>query len=87
VEISLNDANGKSYVYGYIPIIIAKCVLFLKEKGNTVYYSTTPKVTAVFPKLSLKRDALQTTIYFLSSKKWPTNAFHYMKFMEIRHQE
>jgi hypothetical protein len=40
VAISLFDEQGKSYIYGYIPIIIAKCGVFLKEKGmwqiNTV---------------------------------------------------
>lgn len=35
VAISLTDENGESYVYGYVPIVIAKCGVFLKEKGNT----------------------------------------------------
>jgi hypothetical protein len=33
VAISLNDANGQSYIYGYVPIVVAKCGVFLKEKG------------------------------------------------------
>lgn len=33
VAISLQDAEGKSYVYGYVPIVVAKCGVFLKEKG------------------------------------------------------
>ena len=35
VAISLTDEKGESYVYGYVPIVIAKCGVFLKEKGTT----------------------------------------------------
>jgi hypothetical protein len=34
VAISLVDDNGKSYIYGYVPIVVAKCGVFLKEKGT-----------------------------------------------------
>lgn len=33
VAISLVDEKGKSYIYGYVPIVVAKCGVFLKEKG------------------------------------------------------
>lgn len=33
VAISLIDEHGKSYIYGYVPIVVAKCGVFLKEKG------------------------------------------------------
>jgi hypothetical protein len=33
VAISLIDENGQSYIYGYVPIVVAKCGVFLKEKG------------------------------------------------------
>ena len=33
VAISLVDEDGKSYIYGYVPIVVAKCGVFLKEKG------------------------------------------------------
>jgi hypothetical protein len=33
VAISLTNDNGESFVYGYVPIVIAKCGVFLKEKG------------------------------------------------------
>lgn len=33
VAISLVDENGESYIYGYVPIVVAKCGVFLKEKG------------------------------------------------------
>ena len=32
VAISLEE-NGQSYIYGYVPIVVAKCGVFLKEKG------------------------------------------------------
>lgn len=34
VAISLVDDTGKSYIYGYVPIVVAKCGVFLKEKGT-----------------------------------------------------
>lgn len=34
VAISLVDENGESYIYGYVPIVVAKCGVFLKEKGR-----------------------------------------------------
>lgn len=33
VAISLVDENGQSYIYGYVPIVVAKCGVFLKEMG------------------------------------------------------
>ena len=34
VAISLYNDDGKSYIYGYVPIVVAKCGVFLKEKGK-----------------------------------------------------
>jgi GTPase-activating protein SAC7 len=34
VAISLSDGNGQSYIYGYVPIVVAKCGVFLKERGK-----------------------------------------------------
>ena len=34
LAISLVDEDGKSYIYGYVPIVVAKCGVFLKEKGG-----------------------------------------------------
>ncbi|KAF2762543.1 RhoGAP-domain-containing protein [Pseudovirgaria hyperparasitica] len=36
VAISLYDQDGKSYIYGYVPIIVAKCGVFLKEKATEI---------------------------------------------------
>ncbi|KAG5922514.1 hypothetical protein E4U42_005443 [Claviceps africana] len=36
VAISLIDENGQSYIYGYVPIVVAKCGVFLKEKATGV---------------------------------------------------
>jgi len=42
VAISLIDENGKSYIYGYVPIVVAKCGVFLKEKGSFCAHATPP---------------------------------------------
>lgn len=39
VAISLVDDHGKSYIYGYVPIVVAKCGVFLKEKGTYIVKS------------------------------------------------
>ncbi|KAL7788325.1 RhoGAP protein [Trichoderma ceciliae] len=36
VAISLVDEQGKSYIYGYVPIVVAKCGVFLKEKATGI---------------------------------------------------
>ncbi|KAI0887494.1 RhoGAP-domain-containing protein [Annulohypoxylon maeteangense] len=36
VAISLVDEKGKSYIYGYVPIVVAKCGVFLKEKATGI---------------------------------------------------
>ncbi|KAL2134266.1 hypothetical protein VTI74DRAFT_633 [Chaetomium olivicolor] len=36
VAISLVDEEGKSYIYGYVPIVVAKCGVFLKERATEV---------------------------------------------------
>lgn len=40
VAISLIDEQGQSYIYGYVPIVVAKCGVFLKEKGTNCLPST-----------------------------------------------
>ncbi|KAI9722160.1 MAG: hypothetical protein M1828_004842 [Chrysothrix sp. TS-e1954] len=34
VAISLFDSDGRSFIYGYVPIVIAKCGVFLKERAT-----------------------------------------------------
>ncbi|TRX94784.1 hypothetical protein FHL15_004245 [Xylaria flabelliformis] len=36
VAISLIDEHGQSYIYGYVPIVVAKCGVYLKEKATSV---------------------------------------------------
>ncbi|KAI1645402.1 uncharacterized protein F4817DRAFT_343981 [Daldinia loculata] len=36
VAISLVDEDGQSYIYGYVPIVVAKCGVFLKEKATSI---------------------------------------------------
>lgn len=33
VAISLTNDEGESFIYGYVPIVVAKCGVYLKEKG------------------------------------------------------
>lgn len=35
VAISLTNESGESFIYGYVPIVVAKCGVFLKEKGES----------------------------------------------------
>lgn len=35
VAISLTNDNGESFIYGYVPIVVAKCGVYLKEKGKS----------------------------------------------------
>ncbi|KAL2072074.1 hypothetical protein VTL71DRAFT_11417 [Oculimacula yallundae] len=59
VTISLTDESGKSYIYGYIPLIVAKCGVFLKEKGteieNIFYKSGSAK--KIFQLLTIFEDS------------------------------
>lgn len=34
VAISLAGEDGSSFIYGYVPIVVAKCGVFLKENGS-----------------------------------------------------
>lgn len=36
MAISLVDDDGKSYIYGYVPIVVAKCGVYLKERATEV---------------------------------------------------
>lgn len=37
VAISLQNDEGQSFIYGYVPIVVAKCGVFLKEKGEALH--------------------------------------------------
>lgn len=36
VSISLSDPSGEQFVYGYIPIVVAKCGVYLKKNATTI---------------------------------------------------
>jgi hypothetical protein len=40
VAISLFNEHGESYIYGYVPIVVAKCGVYLKEKGASLHLRT-----------------------------------------------
>lgn len=42
VAISLQNENGESFIYGYVPIVVAKCGVFLKEKGMAYQHCSVP---------------------------------------------
>jgi hypothetical protein len=44
VAISLFNETGESYIYGYVPIVVAKCGVFLKEKGKSPVTTSITKV-------------------------------------------
>jgi hypothetical protein len=49
VQISTADANGKLYVWGYIPVVVAKwCVPFLLSVGPFGYTDVVPPPPAVY---------------------------------------
>lgn len=52
VAISLVDDHGKSYIYGYVPIVVAKCGVFLKEKGTYIKLSSIVRRTVLMRKYS-----------------------------------
>jgi hypothetical protein len=40
VAISLTDEHGASFVYGYVPVVVAKCGVYLKENGKQSLHDT-----------------------------------------------
>ena len=49
VAIWLFDKTGEKYIYGNIPIVVAKCVVFLKEKGKSMAMAITRNYLQQFP--------------------------------------
>ncbi|KAG9119823.1 hypothetical protein FRC07_004953 [Ceratobasidium sp. 392] len=44
VQISTADPSGELYVWGYIPVVVAKCGLFLKENGMHCRFPVVPNL-------------------------------------------
>jgi len=44
VAISLFNDEGQSYIYGYVPIVVAKCGVFLKEKGKQMIIDSRSRI-------------------------------------------
>lgn len=38
VGVSLQDEEGGKYIYGYVPIVVAKCGIYLKESGQFEHF-------------------------------------------------
>lgn len=47
--ISLVDAEGRLYIYGYVPIIVAKIGVFIKEKGKICHILLFQQVACYLP--------------------------------------
>lgn len=47
VAISLLNEQGESFIYGYVPIVVAKCGVFLKEKGERVHLDSVERRSLV----------------------------------------
>ncbi|KHO00741.1 GPI biosynthesis protein Pig-F [Metarhizium album ARSEF 1941] len=67
VAISLLDENGKSYIYGYVPIVVAKCGVFLKEKGMFVILSLSSRKGK--PLMSLAATGIEGIFRLSGSEK------------------
>lgn len=46
VAISLVNQDGKQYVWGYVPVIVAKIGLFLKQNGTCLFLTQQRKSKA-----------------------------------------
>lgn len=49
VAISLSNEHGESFIYGYVPIVVAKCGVFLKEKGSRILKLPSPERSSLTP--------------------------------------
>lgn len=68
VAISLTGDDGKSFIYGYVPIVVAKCGVFLKEKG-VVYIA--PFAFSFFTSISILILAFLSGVNVLTVGKQP----------------
>ena len=48
VAISLVNQDGKQYVWGYVPVIVAKIGLFLKQNGTCPFFNAATEIEGVF---------------------------------------
>ena len=56
VAISLMNEQGESFIYGYVPIVVAKCGVFLKEKGIHLLNTGSWNASLTLPSYRCRRD-------------------------------
>lgn len=91
VAISLMNDQGELFVYGYIPIIVGKCCIFLKEKGKPTQifqYIANREFQVLVLKTFFPIQAMQhelriykrasTTQFFSTAKVWTGQAIQSM---------
>ncbi|KAH6909176.1 rho GTPase activator [Coprinopsis sp. MPI-PUGE-AT-0042] len=68
VQISTADANGELYVWGYIPVVVAKCGLYLKENATEV--PGTFRVNGSTKRMRLLQEAFETPPRYGKNLDW-----------------
>jgi hypothetical protein len=63
VAISLTNEAGESFVYGYVPIVVGRCGVYLKEKGseyqvNFLQHGGTDSITQLIYPMCLLRPVI-----------------------------
>ncbi|KAF5326787.1 hypothetical protein D9619_004210 [Psilocybe cf. subviscida] len=73
VQISTADANGDLYVWGYIPVVVAKCGLYLKEHATEI--PGTFRVNGSNKRMRHLQAAFETPPRYGKSLDWKAEAY------------
>ncbi|KAG2756784.1 Rho GTPase activation protein [Suillus brevipes Sb2] len=73
VQISTANANGELYVWGYIPVVVAKCGLYLKENATEV--EGTFRVNGSTKRMRDLQAAFETPPRYGKSLDWKNEHF------------
>ncbi|KAG1750885.1 Rho GTPase activation protein [Suillus lakei] len=73
VQISTANANGELYVWGYIPVVVAKCGLYLKENATEV--EGTFRVNGSTKRMRDLQAAFETPPRYGKSLEWKNEHF------------
>ncbi|KAN0093015.1 Rho GTPase activation protein [Tylopilus felleus] len=73
VQISTANANGDLYVWGYIPVVVAKCGLYLKENATEI--EGTFRVNGSAKRMRELQAAFETPPRYGKSLDWKTENY------------
>ncbi|EJF64820.1 Rho GTPase activation protein [Dichomitus squalens] len=73
VQISTANANGELYVWGYIPVVVAKCGLYLKENATEV--EGTFRVSGSNKRMKELQAAFETPPRYGKDLEWTKEQF------------